>query len=463
MTGSALLFPPAAANLPTAVSGNGIRIVDDRGREWLDGCSGAIACNLGHGSRRVREAMIDQADRIAFAYRTQFRNAPAEALAHRLVDRLAPGGAVMFCNSGSEAVEATIRLARSYWAAQGRPARRRILSRLISYHGSTQGALAVSGHVDRRRPVAADLPDLPAIPAPYCYRCPFGRSPDDCGTPCATALEDQLRRIGPEHVAAFIAEPVIGAAGAAIAPPADYWHRIRGICDRHGLLLIADEVMTGLGRVGADSGSAAYGFAPDLMVLGKGLNAGFTPMSAVVVSARVADGLRQGGADLGFGHTHAANPLSAAICLAVLDELDDGGLAERARRLGGRLAAGLESLANRHAIVGDVRGAGLLRGLELVADTASRQPFPAEVRLADRLVAAAARRHLLIYPSRGFLGAGEGDAVIIAPPLAVHEADLDAILGRLDGALSEVAASAGATEPAATVDTPPIPRVAATA
>ena len=175
MTGSALLFPPAAANLPTAVSGNGIRIVDDRGREWLDGCSGAIACNLGHGSRRVREAMIDQADRIAFAYRTQFRNAPAEALAHRLVDRLAPGGAVMFCNSGSEAVEATIRLARSYWAAQRPPARRRILSRLISYHGSTQGCACRLGSC---RPA-------PAGRGPTCRIC--RRSPRPTATVARSA------------------------------------------------------------------------------------------------------------------------------------------------------------------------------------------------------------------------------------------------------------------------------------
>lgn len=439
MHADGLLYPPPQADLPVAVGADGIAIIDADGRRYLDASSGAIACNLGHDAPRVRDAMRRQADQVAFVYRTQFRNRPAEELARRLVERLMGDGAVMFCNSGSEAVEAACRLARTYWTARGRPERRRILGRRISYHGSTQGSLSVSGHFDRRRPVAADLPDLPAIDAPYCYRCPFGRSPDGCGTPCADSLETRLRQIGPEHVAAFIAEPVIGASAAAIAPPAAYWRRIRDICDRYDVLLIADEVMTGLGRLGTDSGCAHYGVAADLMAVGKGLNAGFTPMSAVVASAAVTRALRQGGADLGFGHTHAGNPLSAAICLAVLEELDASGLMDRAVALGRRLSSGLRRLARRHPMIGDVRGVGLLWGVELVADQDRRHPFAADRRVADRLVAAARAEGLLIYPSRGFLGAGEGDAVIVAPPLVATDADIDAILRRLGRAFDAIA------------------------
>ncbi len=427
---SHLLKPKLNADYPLIASGQGIYLYDQQGRRFLDGCSGAVTATIGHGVPEIVAAMQAQASQVAFVYRSQFSSAAAEALATRLA-RLAPGDLewVSFVNSGSEATEMALRLALQYWRERQRPAKTRVLSRQISYHGITLGALSLSGHSARRSHYEALLHDFAVAPPAYCYRCPFHLHPQSCQLACANDWERIFAQFDPETIAAVIVEPIVGAAGGAIPAPKGYLGRLRELCDHHEILLIADEVMTGLGRTGDWFACAHDGIVPDLLVLGKGLGAGYAPMAAVLVREPLVATLRNGSGMAGSGHTYSSNPLSAAICLAVLDYIEQHDLLRAARERGAELRAGLERLQQRYAWIGDVRGRGLLLGVELEADRLTQRSGATTADLLPRLVQLVFDHGLLIYPA-GI--PGQIQAVLVAPPLVISPAQVDELLALLD-------------------------------
>ncbi|MFD6566536.1 aspartate aminotransferase family protein [Micromonospora profundi] len=429
---SRVLPPDLRTAYPRATRAAGCYLYDDQGREYLDGCSSAIVVNVGHGNPEILDAIRAQLETITYCYRTQFANEPAERLAAELV-RLAPGDLshVQFTNSGSEGTEAAIRLALQYWQEVGRPGRRLVVSRDVSYHGATLGALAVSGHESRRRPLAALLPDMPRAPRADCNRCPFGLTRDTCALDCASAVERTILAAGPENVAAFIVEPVVGAAGGAVPAPPGYLTAVAEICRRHDVLLIADEVMTGLGRTGRWFGVDVESVAPDLLVLGKGMSAGYLPIGAVLVNARIHAAIHDGSGTSALGHTYSANPLAAASAAAVVDFLVRHDVPARAARAGDRLRRGLTAALAARGVVADVRGAGLLLGVDFTA----RHPGQDPGVTAAAMAAAAFEERLLLYP------AGTDAvprAVIVAPPLTITDAELDQLVDRFAAALDRV-------------------------
>ncbi len=437
-----LIQPLLDGDYPTVAFGDGVFLTDSEGRRYLDGCSGAVTAGLGHGLREIVDVMTEQAQRVAFSYRLQFRNQSADDLA-ALLEQLAPGDIcwTFFVNSGSEATETAQKMAVQYWREAGRPEKTVVLSRRLSYHGITLGALSMSGHRTRRSLFEPLLTPNAVVVPPYCYRCPLGKTYPECDVACADDLQSNIDRLGAEHVAAFMAEPIIGAAGGAIVPPNGYFQRIREICDRNEVLFIADEVMTAMGRTGAMFAMAHWGVDPDLIALGKGLSAGYTPLAATLASDRLVQTIRAGSGVIMSGHTYSANPLSCAVGLAVVQYVQKHDLPSRAAALGPTLGGRLEQLKARHPVVGDVRGLGLLWGLELVADPVTRAPFPINARITARLVAAAQEEGLLIYPALTGAGEGPGDAVIIAPPLTIDEAELDLLGDLLDHSLTALEAT----------------------
>ncbi len=432
-----LIQPLLDGVYPTVVRGEGVFLTDSEGRRYLDGCSGAVTAGLGHGLGEIVDVMTNQARRVAFSYRLQFRNEPADDLA-ALLEELAPGDVrwTFFVNSGSEATETAQKMAVQYWRETGRPEKNVVLSRRLSYHGITLGALSLSGHRTRRSLFEPLLSPNAVVVPPYCYRCPLGKAYPECDLACADDLQQNIDRLGAERVAAFAAEPVIGAAGGAIVPPTGYFQRIREICDRNEVLLIADEVMTAMGRTGVMFAMEHWGVDPDLITLGKGVSAGYTPLAATLASDRLVQTIRAGSGVIMSGHTYSGNPLSCAVGLAVVRYIQRHDLPRRAATLGRALGLRLEELKAHHPIVGDVRGLGLMWGLELVADPADRVPFPADARVTARLVAAAQEQGLLIYPALTGADDGPGDAVIIAPPLTITEAELDLLCDLLDRSLT---------------------------
>jgi adenosylmethionine-8-amino-7-oxononanoate aminotransferase len=434
-----------AAEYPLVDRASGSYVFDEKGRRYLDACSAAVVCNLGYGIRPVVDAMQRQARRVMFAHSTQFISRAsleaAAALASLCPPAMARDARVYLVSGGSEAVETAIKLARQYFLEKGQPRRTRIVARWQSYHGSTLGALSATGNRPRRRPYEPMLLEFPHIAPVYCYRCPFAKTFPDCRLACADDLDRALREAGPETVAAFIAEPVVGATLGAVPPPDGYWQRIREICDRHGILLIADEVMTGVGRTGANFGLDHWGVVPDLIVVGKGCSAGYTPLGAVIAAGFIHDAIRDGSGAFEHGFTYSANPLSAAAAAAVLGVVKRRRLVQRARSLGRTLERILRDVAARHPIVGDVRGMGLFWGLEFVRDRPSREPFDAALKIARQVGMEAKKRGLLLYPGTGGADGVRGDHVIVAPPLTISSADLRRLGRLLDQTLGAVEAS----------------------
>jgi adenosylmethionine-8-amino-7-oxononanoate aminotransferase len=430
---SHLLKPHLGETLPVVSRAQGSHVWDASGRRYLDGSSGAVVVSLGHAHPEVVRTLAEQAAQVSYAVRAQFTNAPAERLADRLVE-LAPGDldSVLLVSSGSEAVETALRLALQHWSERGRPEKRWVISRRGSYHGATLGALSLSGHPVRRRHVEPLLHDFPAVPQPSRYRCTAGGECPPCDLRCADAFDAAIRAAGPGNVAAVVVEPVVGATGGAIVPAPGYHQRLREICDRHDVLLIADEVMTGVGRCGRFLAMEHWDTLPDLVAMGKGLGAGYVPLAAVLARRPVMDAVARGSGLLTTGHTYSANPLAAAVGLTVLDVTAREDLAGRARRLGPALGAGLGDLMESHPVLGDARGLGMLWGLELVEDRAARRPHPRERAITERFVAICQANGLLLYPASD----GFNDAVLVAPPLNIAETDLDELVELVDVSLS---------------------------
>ncbi|MCF4166293.1 aspartate aminotransferase family protein [Zavarzinia compransoris] len=433
------LFYQTGAERPVVDRAEGIHIWAADGRRWIDGSSGAMVVNIGHGNRAVLEAMKRQMDRATFAYRLHFENEPAEELARRLCGMMPPGfDRVFFVSGGSEAVESCIKLARQYAVATGQTGRYKVISRFPSYHGCTLGALAVTGYAALTAPFAPMMPHSPKIPAPTAYLDRDDLSMDQRGLRYADLLEAQIRAEGPETVLAFLMEPVGGASTGALVAPDSYYGRIREICNRYGILLIHDEVMSGAGRTGRFLGGDHWPEGrPDLVALSKGLGSGYCPLGAMVAPERIVAPVLAAGGFL-HGFTYAGNPLAGAAGLAVLDEMERHDMIGNAARMGDLLKSRLEGLKARFPFIGDVRGKGLLLAVELVADAATMEPLPAHLNAYQRIVDLAYDQGLILY-SRRTRGGYEGDHFLVCPPMIITPHEVDDLMGMLTESLDDLA------------------------
>ncbi len=428
------------ATPPVAVAGHGVWITTADGREILDASGGAAVSCLGHGHPRVVEAIRHQAGAMAYAHTGFFSSEPAEALADMLVGH-EPGGLAYayFVSGGSEAVEAALKMARQYHIECGAPARARFIARRQSYHGNTLGALAAGGNAWRRAPYAPLLSDAFSHVSPaFAYRgTQDGETEAEFTARLEAELEAEFQRLGPDTVAAFIAEPVVGATAGCVTAPPGYFHSVRRVCDRHGALLILDEVMCGMGRTGTLHAWEQEGVAPDIQVVAKGLGGGYQPIGAVLATGRVVDAMRDGSGSFQHGHTYLAHPVACAAALAVQRVIRDDGLLDQVRQRGALLEQRLVERFGNHRHVGDIRGRGLFQAIELVADRATKTPFDPALRLHARVKAAAFARGLGCYPTGGTVDGVSGDHVLLAPPYISSEAEIDMIVDRLGAALDD--------------------------
>ena len=370
------LFYQAEKTLPLIEKAQGIFMYDDSGKEYIDGCSGAIICNIGYGNERVAEVIAAQAQKAFFAYRLHFENEPAVRLAMKLVEKSAPHlNRVFYVSGGSEAVESAMKLCRQYYFAKGEGSRHLFISRKSSYHGSTLGALALTSYAPLEIPFRPLIKSYPKIPAPYCYRCALNLTHPDCGCACARALETTILEQGPENVAGFVVEPVGGASTGALDPPPEYFGIIEVICRKYGVMLILDEVMTAFGRTGKMFAYEHWGVKADIVALSKGMASGYYPLGAVMAGRDVVDQVMKKGG-FAHGHTYAGNPMACAVGLEVVRIIEEENLSENAARVGRILKDGLQKLADKSRIIGQVRGLGLLLAIELVQDKQTRAPFP---------------------------------------------------------------------------------------
>ena len=418
---------------PLIVRGEGCWLVDDKGKRYLDAVGGAYVANLGHGRGEVADAVAEQIRKVAYVNGTAFTNEPAEALAKELRE-LSPKGLefAYFLSSGSEAVEAALKLARQHWVEKGKPGKHKIIARAPSYHGNTLLALSASARGHYKKLYAPWLVPVRMIGAPYPYR----RAAND---PAMTAeeLETAIREEGADTVAAFIAEPVGGSSTGASVPPKDYFKRVREICDRHEVLFIADEVLTGCGRTGKWAAVEHFGVTPDIMTLGKGLSGGYVPLSAVLASRRVVDPIAKGSGSFKHAQTFSHSPAICAAGLAAVRHIRREKLVERSAKMGRLLHAKLARLLGKPA-VGDVRGLGLLAGVEFVADKKTKAPFPRALKFAETFVDAALAQGLVVWPNVGHADGENGDLVMVAPPFIVTEDELDQLVAKFEAALAEV-------------------------
>jgi adenosylmethionine-8-amino-7-oxononanoate aminotransferase len=430
---------------PRAVGGDGMWLIAEDGRRILDASGGAAVSCLGHQHPRVLEAMSRQASKLAYAHTGFFSSEPAEALAEHLVGE-EPGGLAYayFVSGGSEAIEASIKLARQYFIERGEPQRQRFIARRQSYHGNTLGALAAGGNAWRREPYAPLLSQAfsHVTPAFAYHEKRDDESEADFVARLAAELEAEFQRLGPDTVAAFVAEPVVGATAGCVPAPEGYFRSVRDICNRHGALLILDEVMCGMGRTGTRHAWEQEGIAPDIQAVAKGLGGGYQPIGAMLASGQIIDTIRQGSGAFQHGHTYLAHPMACAAALGVQQVISEEHLLDNVKVLGAQLERRLTERFGNHRHVGDIRGRGLFQAVELVADRATRTPFDPALKLHQRIKAAAFEGGLACYPAGGTMDGRSGDHVLLAPPYVATSEDIDMIVDRLghavDGALKSV-------------------------
>ena len=436
---SSLLKANFQTTLPMAAHARGVFIYDSSGKDYLDGSGGAMTVSIGHGVKEVLDVMRVQAEKVCFTYRAQFSNQPAEDLADALT-ALAPGDLnhAFFVNSGSEGTELAMRIAIAYWRDRGRPTKTHILGRHISYHGMTMGALSMSGHEARRQDYSDLLHPFALAPAPYAYRSEL--PPDAYARSIVERWDAVIQECGPDKVAAVIVEPVVGAAGGALTPPPGYLKALQDICRKHDVLLIADEVITGMGRCGAWFACEHDGVTPDMIVTAKGMSSGYTPMGAVLLREPIVQAMAQGSGIGPFGHTFSGNPLSAAVCLAVVNYMRQHKILDNVHERGTQLEQGLRALSQRYAWLADVRGKGLLWGFEFVTDAQRRTPPPAALKANERFAAHCRDAGLIVYPA-GI--APYNNAAIVAPPLVISESEVRTLLQRLEAGMRAFAQEFG--------------------
>ncbi len=425
-------------SFPLIRAGRGSYLYDVNGKKYLDGSGGAAVVNIGHGVKEVAAALSRQAGKAAYLSGVQFTHEPVEKLAARVSSFLPfPDAKLFFLTSGSEAIEASIKLARQYWVETGKPAKYRVISLSPSYHGNTLAALSLSARKHYQEAFRPLLLASARIPAPYCYRCPWDLQPSGCGVKCAHELEKTIEKLGREKVSAFIGEVIGGSSTGASVPPEDYWRTVRKICDRNEVLLIADEVMTGIGRTGRWLACHHFGLVPDIVVMGKGLTSGYFPLSALAAQKGLLDPIRKNGKNFLHAQTFAHHPVGCATALATLDYLDAHDLLRRCVQAGKRLKRELEGLLD-HPHVGDVRGKGLLIGVEFVKDKMKKTPFPRGKKYVEAFIAKALDRGLVLWPNIGQADGMNGDLVLVAPPFVIQEDEITLIRDKIESALADM-------------------------
>src|SRR5882757_4007448 len=426
---------------PKAVGGDGVWLIAEDGRRILDASGGAAVSCLGHQHPRVLDAISRQASKLAYAHTSFFSSEPAEALADRLVGD-EPGGLAYayFVSGGSEAIEAGIKLARQYFIERGEPRRQHFIARRQSYHGNTLGALAAGGNAWRREPYAPLLsPAFSHVTPAFAYHEKRDHESEaDFVARLAAELEAEFQRLGPDTVAAFVAEPVVGATAGCVPAPEGYFRSVRDICNRHGALLILDEVMCGMGRTGTLHAWEQEGIAPDIQAIAKGLGGGYQPIGAMLASADIIDAIRQGSGAFQHGHTYLGHPMACAAALAVQQVIREDALLERVRQMGDLLEQRLTDRFGNHHHVGDIRGRGLFRAIEIVSDRASKTAFDPALKVHARIKRAALERGLACYPAGGTVDGVRGDHVLLAPPYIASANEIDMIVDRLGAAVDAV-------------------------
>ena len=428
---------------PLAVRGEGIHLYDAEGRAIIDGSGGAAVACLGHGHPRINAAIAEQLSKVAYVHTVLFTNQAAEELAESLVGH-EPGGLshAYFCSSGSEGNEAAIKLARQYFIEIGQPQRTRFIARRQGYHGNTLGSLSAGGNMMRRAPYAPILSEAFSLVSPcFAYRWQNSDETDaQYVQRLADELEAEFQRLGPGNVAAFMAEPVVGATTGCVTAVPGYFKAMGDICDRHGALLLLDEVMCGMGRTGTMHAWEQEGITPDIEVIGKGLGGGYQPIAGILISKRIIDAFRAGTGAFMHGHTYQAHPVACAAALAVQKVIADDNLVDNVNAMGERLMSGLTERLGNHHHIGDIRGRGLFQAIELVADRANKTPFDPALKLNERVKDTAFANGLAIYPMGGTVDGKYGDHICIAPPYIATPYDIDAIVERLGDAVDDAIA-----------------------
>ncbi len=419
--------------------GEGVYLFDQDGKRYLDFSGGAAGTNaIGHADPRVTQAVVEQMNKISHCFRVLWINERAGELAERLIKVSPPN--MKWCNfacSGSATTEAAIKLAYQYQLEKGKPEKSIVISRWQSYHGNTLGALSVTGMTSRRVKFGPLLFPWPKIVAPLCYRCPYDFSYPSCNVRCAYALDEMINQVGSRYVSAFIAEPIGGAATACMVPVAEYYPIIREICDKHDVLFIADEVITGAGRTGKWFAIEHWGVNADMIITAKGMNSAYTPLGALLIDDRIGKFFTETDAQFVHGYTMAGNPLSCAVSLAVLDIIEKEGMVERNARLGEYLHRRAREKLSHHPTVGDIRGKGLLIGVELVKNKETKEPFAPTLKVGVRVYLIARNKGCMIYPTTGVIQGVMGDQFLAAPPFIITEDQIDTALDIIDESLTE--------------------------
>jgi len=423
---------------PLITHGEGIYLYDEKGKRYIDGSGGALVVNIGHGQEEIFQRMADQMGKVGYVHGTQFTTQSIEEYAEALGEILPKGlEKIYFLSGGSEAVEAAIKLARQYYLESGQSQRWRVVARWHSYHGNTLGALSLTGRVGARRPYLPLLTDFPHFSPPYCYRCPFGLTYPECDFECAKTLENVLQMEGPETISAVILEPIIGATIGAVVPPDGYLSSIKRTCEHYGILLIDDEVMTGMGRTGRWFAVEHWDVLPDIMVLGKGMSGGYFPLSAMITRGEFVDRLKEKTGGFVHGHTFSHHPVACAVGLAVLRFIQKQDLLQNCQKQGDYLIKRLEGFKD-FPFVGDVRGKGLMTAIEFVKDQKTKEPFPRSAKFTEKVIDLAFENGLVLYPGTGFVDGVNGDMVMVGPPLIIQESQIDEIIEILKKTFSQM-------------------------
>jgi adenosylmethionine-8-amino-7-oxononanoate aminotransferase len=429
------LFSRTLGRLLKIEKGEGIYLWDSLGKRYIDGSSGPVCVNIGHGVKEIKEAVAEQMKNISYVFSSHFVTESVLKCAEK-ISSFSPDNMekTYFCSGGSEATEAAAKLSRQYHLERGEDTRYKVIARWQSYHGNTLGALSMSGNIIRRNKYVPMLLDFPHIPPAYCYRCPFSKTKDNCDLDCAHALDWEIKANGAEYVSAFIAEPIVGATLGTLPAPPGYFQIIREICDKYGVLFIADEVMTGLGRTGKNWGIQHWNVTPDIITAAKGLSGGYMPLGACIVHDKVSDAFTN---PFAHGHTYGSHPVACAVGIAVLEYIEKHKLVDRSAKLGAYFHTKLQELYH-HPTVGDIRGIGLFAGIEFVIDKDSKKPFHPSVAFYRRVVDRCAKNGLLVYPGMATVDGVIGDHIQVAPPLVIKKDQIDELLDILDRSLYDV-------------------------
>ena len=423
--------------------GRGVYLFDTEGQRYLDACAGVHVVSIGHGIQEIVEAMAEQASKVCFTY-SRFITQPQIDLAQR-IESLTPGelNRVFFVSGGSEATESAIKMARKYHLETGNPKKYKVISRWQSWHGNTIGALSMSGRTSWRSDYVPYLLNFPHIPPPYCYRCDYQKTYPECQLSCADELERVVRQEGSEYISAFIVEPVLGTSAAGVAPPADYYPRIREICNEYNILMIADEVVTGFGRTGRNFGIEHWNVVPDIISVGKGLSSGYTPIAATIAVEKVYDAIYKESTSFIHGHTYGGNPLSCAVALAVQNYIETHDLVSQCARMGELMLDRLMPLQEL-PIVGEVRGKGLLIGIEFVADREKKVPFAPLQGVTEMIVDSIFEKGVLVMPGApGLIDGVAGDHIAISPPFTITETEVNQTVETVKESIIEVSTRLG--------------------